>query len=132
MKAFADVDDLLAEDNAIAEVFIGKSRVIEFPGRRRASAEEFGPVKRTASIDGQIFSIGGKDQTINVHLRNGEKELKCVVSVKLARRVMVLRSRALTPLVFSRYPLPFSLSPELPPLPLAHTILPIEAPNLLP
>ena len=81
------MDALLLEDNAIGELFIGKSKVTEFAGRRRAAVEEIGPVQRTASIDGQIFSIGGKDQTINVHLRDGDSELRCVVSVELARRL---------------------------------------------
>ena len=62
--------------------------MIEFPGRRRAPAEELGPVQRSSSLDGQIYSIGGKDETINVHLRDGANEMKCVVSLDLARRLV--------------------------------------------
>lgn len=87
MRAHQAIDDLLAEDNAIGELRFGKTKVIDFPGRRRMVHEEIGPVQRTAVVDGQIFSIGGRDETINVHLRNGNEETKCVVSVELARKL---------------------------------------------
>lgn len=87
LRALSEVDDLLAEDNAVGEVLIGEEKVIEFPGRSRPAKEEIGPVTRKSTIDGQIFSIGGKDETINVHLRNGDREFRCVVSVDLARKL---------------------------------------------
>ncbi len=87
LKAKAEMDDLLAQDNAIGEVYIDEQKVIEFPGRRRRVSEEIGPVARRSTIDGQIFSIGGKDETINVQLRNGDNEFRCVVSVELARKL---------------------------------------------
>jgi len=87
MKARDDIDDLLLEDNAIGHVAINGRNVVEFPGRMRAAKETIGPVRRGTSIEGQIFSIGGKDETINVHLNDGQQEIKCVVSVELARRL---------------------------------------------
>ncbi len=85
MKAYAEIDELLAKDNAIGGVSVGDRSLIEFPGRRRAAHEIIGPVRRTTSIDGQVYSIAGRDETINIHLRNKDAELKCVVSVALAR-----------------------------------------------
>jgi hypothetical protein len=87
MKAYSDIDDLLVKDNAIGHVSIDGHNLIEFPGRRRAVNEVIGPVQRNTSIEGQVYSIGGKDETINIHLRNGEIELKCEVSIALARRL---------------------------------------------
>jgi hypothetical protein len=87
MKAHGDIDDLLLEDNAVGHIAINGRNVIEFPGRMRAAKETIGPVRRRTSIEGQIFSIGGKDETINVHLNDGQQEIKCVVSVELARRL---------------------------------------------
>jgi hypothetical protein len=45
------------------------------------------PSKGNNIVDksGQIFSIGGKDETINVQLKDGERELRCVVPISLAR-----------------------------------------------
>lgn len=87
MRAFTEIDDLLAKDNAVGYVALGKQKVILFPGRLRAALETIGPVKRNTSVDGQIYSIGGKDETINIHLQNGEEEIRCVVSVALAREL---------------------------------------------
>lgn len=87
MNAHGAIDDLLLEDNAVAHVALNGRNVIEFPGRMRAAHETIGPVRRATSIEGQIFSIGGKDETINVYLNDGQREIKCVVSVELARRL---------------------------------------------
>lgn len=87
MKAYWDIDDLLAKDNAIGHVAIDGHNLLEFPGRRRARQEIIGPVRRSTSIEGQVYSIGGKDETINIHLRNGEVELRCEVSIALARKL---------------------------------------------
>jgi hypothetical protein len=87
MRAHKDIDDLLAADNAIGGVYLGGERVIEFPGRRRATKEKIGPVRRSTSIEGQIFQIGGKDDTINVHLRDKDRLYRCEVSVELAKKL---------------------------------------------
>jgi hypothetical protein len=87
LKAHGAIDDLLAADNAIGGVYLGEEKIIEFPGRRRATREKVGPVRRTTSIEGQIFSLGGKDDTINVHLRNKDQAYRCEVSVDLARKL---------------------------------------------
>ena len=87
MKAHANLDDLLAADNAIGHVAHGAAKVIEFPGRRRAPSDKTGPIRRQATLDGQIFQIGGKDDTINVHLRDGDKIYHCEVSINLARKL---------------------------------------------
>lgn len=87
MKAFSEIDDLLAKDNAVGHIALGRQSVVVFPGRRRASHETIGPVRRSTSVEGQIFSIGGKDDTINVHLQNGEDDIRCVVSVGMARQL---------------------------------------------
>jgi hypothetical protein len=87
MKAHHDLDDLLAEDNAIGHIALGKAKIIEFPGRRRATQERIGPVRRATAVEGQIFSIGGKDETINVHLRDRGQEIRAEVSVALARQL---------------------------------------------
>src|SRR5258706_6917806 len=76
-RAHVAIDDLLAADNAIGGVYLGEERVIDFPGRRRANKEKIGPVRRSTSIEGQIFSLGGKDDTINVHLRHKNQTYRC-------------------------------------------------------
>ena len=94
IKARREMDDLLAGDNTSGRVTLGGENLIEFPGTKRSPKEEVGPVPRPSSISGSIWSIGGKDNTVNVHLRNRGQDLKCVVTVDMARR--------LTPYLFGR------------------------------
>jgi hypothetical protein len=87
LRARHELNELLAEDNAVGEVILSSAKVIQFPGRRGLPKEEVGPIARPSSIDGNIWSIGGKDETINVQLRNQDQDFRCVVSVGLARRL---------------------------------------------
>ena len=87
MRAFSEIDELLAKDNAVGHVAVAGQNVILFPGRLRAARETIGPVRRSTSVEGQIYSIGGKDDTINVHLQNGDEDIRCEVSVALAREL---------------------------------------------
>jgi hypothetical protein len=87
LKAHRDIDDLLAADNAIGRIERDGARVIEFPGRLRPVQEKIGPVRRSSSIEGMIYQIGGKDETINVHMRGRDGEVRAEVSIELARRL---------------------------------------------
>ena len=87
LKAQKQIDDLLAEDNSVGAISIGTAKIIQFPGRLRPKVELIGPVRRGSVLDGQIFQIGGKDETVNIYLRNGDRELRCEVSIPLARKL---------------------------------------------
>lgn len=87
LKAQREIDDLLAADNAIGHIERDGARVIEFPGRLRPVQEKIGPVRRSTSIEGTIFQIGGKDETINVHMRGRDGELRAEVSIEMARKL---------------------------------------------
>jgi hypothetical protein len=87
-KAIQDLDDKLAEDNALGRIVRGKTKLIEFPGRTRHAEEKLGPVEEAGTLDGEVIQIGGRDETINVHLRAGEQYLPpCVTSKEVARRL---------------------------------------------
>lgn len=87
LRASREIDNLLAADNATGHVELDRARMIEFPGRLRPPQEKIGPVRRSTSIEGVIYQIGGKDETINVHLLGDEPSLHAEVSVELARRL---------------------------------------------
>ncbi len=71
-KAFKALDDMLAEDNAVGEVIDPEGIVIiPFPGRTRPKSLAFPAFRQDGSLDGQIVSIGGKDKTAHVILRDG-------------------------------------------------------------
>jgi hypothetical protein len=87
LKARQDLDDLMADDNAIGYIKEDGTEVIRFPGRLRPAQERIGPVRRAASVEGQIYQIGGKDETVNVHLRGREGDIRAEVSIELARKL---------------------------------------------
>jgi len=93
-NARAEADELLALDNTSGRIMLAGEKLIQFPGSKNAPKEEFGPVARPSAIDGAIWSIGGKDETINIQLRDHGQDPKCLVSVALARR--------LTPYLFGK------------------------------
>jgi hypothetical protein len=91
MKANVSIDDMLLQDNGTGFIELNDAKVIDFAGRKRSPQQRIGPVRRKSAIDGQVFQIGGKDETINVHLRNIHKPsetYRAEVSIDLARRLM--------------------------------------------
>jgi hypothetical protein len=84
-KALGEIDDKLAEDNAMGRILRGTAKLIEFPGRTRHMEEKLGPIEQPGTLDGEIIHIGGRDETINVHLKAGEEIHICVTSRAIAR-----------------------------------------------
>lgn len=71
-KAFESLDNMLANDNAVGELWNPAGAVIiPFPGRNRPKPLAFPAFRQDGSIDGQIVSIGGKDTTAHVILQDG-------------------------------------------------------------
>ena len=79
-KALREIDDKLAEDHAVGCVLRGKAKLIEFPGRTRPVEAKLGPVEQPGALDGEIIQVGGRDETINVHLKAGDQIHFCVTS----------------------------------------------------
>ncbi len=86
-KAQKDIDDKLAEDNAVGHILRGKTKIIEFPGRTRHVESKLGPIQQNATIDGEVIQIGGRDESINVHIKCDGEIQKCVTTKALARRL---------------------------------------------
>lgn len=71
-RAFVELDELLRKDNAVGELSGDTGAVIiPFPGCARPEPVIFGPFKQESSLEGQLIRIGGKDETVPVHLRDG-------------------------------------------------------------
>ncbi len=87
VKAYHSLDNRLAEDNAVGRIVHGASKVIEFPGRTRVVERSTGPIEQAGTLDGEIIQIGGRDETINVHLKAGDDVVHCTTTKALARRL---------------------------------------------
>lgn len=87
-KAFADLDDLLRKDNATGLLSDDAGGiVIPFPGRNRPEPTVYGPFREDGTVDGQLIRVGGKDDTVPVHLRDGTIIHKLVCTPEIARRI---------------------------------------------
>lgn len=74
-KAQAEIDNLLAEDNATGFVYEDDDRdaeVIAFPGVMRHRPTTYGPFNQEGSLDGVLISVSGADQTVHIQLQNGD------------------------------------------------------------
>lgn len=93
-KAFRNLDDLLANDNAIGELRgPGGAVVIAFAGRTRAKPLVFPIVSQIGSLEGQIVQVGGRDSTAHAVVQNGGITYTGIV---LSRAV----ARELAPLLY--------------------------------
>lgn len=84
-KAFAALDSMLANDNAVGELTNPEGGVIiPFLGRDQPKVLNFPSFRQDGSIDGQIVSIGGKDTTAHVILQDGTVSYS---NIKLTREM---------------------------------------------
>jgi hypothetical protein len=87
--AFDALDEMLRKDNATGTVSSDTGDVvILFPGRNRPEPLVYGPFRQDGTIDGQLIRVGGKDQTVPVHLRDGAIiHTGLICTPEIARRI---------------------------------------------
>jgi hypothetical protein len=80
-RAMDSINELLAEDETSAEL---KSPhygiVIEFPGIKQANDPIVGPISEYADVQGELFQIGGRDETISLYIRNDQNLFICTAT----------------------------------------------------
>jgi hypothetical protein len=87
-RAMKRLDDMLAADNAIGELVVDGARIIAFPGRNRQERQFFGPFTQAGALEGEVIRVGGQDNTIHVHLRDGDQiYTNCVTTPEVGRRL---------------------------------------------
>jgi hypothetical protein len=87
MQAYANLNEKLAEDNAVGEISGRGGRILFFPGRERLVSPEIGPIVEIGVVEGEIIQIGGRDETISVYVRDGESIRICTTSRDEGRRI---------------------------------------------
>jgi hypothetical protein len=90
LKAFECLDEMLRKDNATGEIKAENGElIIPFPGKSRPEPLIFGPIRQEGSLEGQVIRVGGKDQTIPVHLRDGDIIYSGLnANLELARKII--------------------------------------------
>jgi hypothetical protein len=88
MQAYKALDNLLAKDNATASLSGGGAEIIAFPGRTRPKPMRYGPFREESSLDGVVIRLGGRDDTIPVHLEDAEGAIyQCQSTVELSKQL---------------------------------------------
>ena len=78
----------LAQDDATGSLRDdGGAEIIKFPGRDMPAPQTFGPFKELCAFDGVLIRVGGKDDTVPVHLQAGDAIHICNSTRDMARRL---------------------------------------------
>ena len=78
----------LAQDDATGRLRDDRgAEIIYFPGRDRPQPKTFGPFKELCAFDGVLIRVGGKDDTVPVHLQAGDTIHICNSTRDMARRL---------------------------------------------
>ena len=88
LRAFNALNRYLADDKATGS--LNESRggeVILFPGSTRPAPVTFGAFNQLCVLDGVLIRIGGRDDTVPVHLRDGDRIHLCNTTRETARRL---------------------------------------------
>lgn len=86
--AIESINTLLAKDEATGRLADREgAEIIIFPGRDRPPPRTFGPFRELCSFDGMLIRVGGKDDTVPVHLQAGAKTHICNADRDMARRL---------------------------------------------
>jgi hypothetical protein len=77
LSAQSEIDEMLANDNAIAELFGETGAVVlQFQGRTKPKPTIHGPFVQEGSVQGQLVRIGGQDRTSHAILQDGQNSVK--------------------------------------------------------
>ncbi len=87
IRAYRNIDDRLANDNATGNLSETNTSVLQFPGRNRVPPQLFGPCNQTGELTGVIVSLGGRRDPVPVTLLDGEQAFVCRAPRDMARRL---------------------------------------------
>ena len=89
LKALQELDDMLANDNAVGQLIDeGGAEIIAFQGRNRPKPLEYGPFREDGVLEGVVIKVGGKGETVPIWLQDSERTIHhCGARRPLARRL---------------------------------------------
>ena len=87
LKAFRALNRCLADDKTTGSLRDGGGEVVRFPGREQRPPPVFGSFNQAGVLDGQLIRVGGRDDTVPVHLQDGETVHICNANRDVAKRL---------------------------------------------
>jgi hypothetical protein len=84
VRGFSGIRALLYQDQKTGRIKEGRHKILEFP---KPQAPQYGPVTEEGTLEGILIKIGGRDETVPVHLQDGGRYYKCVTTRAKAREL---------------------------------------------
>ncbi len=91
VRGYRDLRAKLGQDQApdkkpaVFADYSGK-KIIVFP-KQEAEPVGFGTISQPGALDGTLIKLGGRDETVPVHLQEGERFYKCTATRQMARQL---------------------------------------------
>ena len=91
VRSYRDLRAKLRQDQApdkkpaVFADYSGK-KIIVFP-KQEAEPVGFGTISQPGALDGTLIKLGGRDETVPVHLQEGERFYKCTATRQMARQL---------------------------------------------
>ena len=78
LKALKDLDDMLANDNAVGQLLDEAGAVvIAFAGRNRPKPLEYGPFREDGVLEGVVIKMGGIGESVPIWLEDNKRIHRC-------------------------------------------------------
>lgn len=88
-KAYLTLSDLMLEDRVDGSLLAGGAKIFQFP--RAKNAEQPLKIIKASSVQGRLYSVGGKDSTVPVRLEGSDGEtLYCEADIEIAQKLAPL------------------------------------------
>ncbi len=81
-KSFKKLNEMLRDDNAEAKLTLGRSNILNFPGRKAVRPPKLGPFNQGVVKDGILVRVGGKDRSAHAIIEDGDG---CTWSFEVSR-----------------------------------------------
>lgn len=74
VRGFIGIRTMLSQDKTTGRIKESRHKILEFP---KPIAPQYGPISEDGALEGVLIKIGGRDETVPVHLQDGAKYYKC-------------------------------------------------------
>lgn len=88
ISACKSLNERLADDSCTGSLQESNgTEIIQFPGQSQKQELAFGPFNQLGTLDGMLIRIGGRDDTVPVHLQDGDAIHVCNADRGMARNL---------------------------------------------
>ena len=84
IRGYSNLQNMLYEDKTSGRIKEERRKILEFP---KPTAVQYGPVTEEGTLEGVLIKIGGRDETIPVHLQDGDRFYKCTATRAKAKEL---------------------------------------------